>query len=140
MLPSFTASDVGTLSREWWHRCQPQIGQALAIGALFSVLVWSGLAVSQVSPDTLALWGKYQIAQGAAGVGLSSMKITWPGERGESLTSVGELLKTPGLDAWAEPVSREIGDAAALALLCGLFAFVAGAFAGTAPPSGRTWW
>ena len=125
MLPSFTASDVGTLSREWWHRCQPQIGQALAIGALFSVLVWSGLAVSQVPLDTLTLWGKYQFAQGAAGVGLSSMKITWPGERGESLTSVGELLKTPGLDAWAEPVSREIGDAAALALLCGLFAFVA---------------
>ena len=125
MIPSFTASDVGTLSREWWHRCQPRIGQALAIGALFSVLVWSGLAVSQVPLDTMTLWSKYQVAQGAAGVGLSSMKITWPGERGESLTSVGELLNTPGLDAWAEPVSREIGDAAALALLCGLFVFVA---------------
>lgn len=125
MIPSSTASDVGTLSREWWHRCQPQIGQALAVGALFSVLVGSGLTVRQVSLDTLTLWSKYQVARGVAGVGLSSMKITWPGERGESLLSVGELLKTPGLDAWAEPVSREIGGTAAPALLCGLLAFVA---------------
>lgn len=125
MLPSFTASDIGTLSRKWWHRCRPQIGQALAIGALFSVLVWSGFAVSQVPLETLTLWGKYQIARGVAGIGLPSVKITWPGERGESLISVGELLKTPGLDAWAEPVSREIGGAAAPALLCGLLAFVA---------------
>jgi len=125
MIPSFTASDVGTLSREWWHRCQPQVGQALAIGVLFSVLVGSGLTVTQVSLDSLALWSKYQFARGAAGVGLPSMKITWPGERGESLMPVGELLKMPGLDAWAEPVSREIGGAATPALLCGLLAFVA---------------
>lgn len=125
MIPSFTASDVGTLGREWWHRCQPQVGQALAIGALFGVLVGGGLAFKQVSLDTLTLWSKYQVARGVAGVGLSSIKITWPGERGESLISVGELLKTPGLDAWAEPVSREIGGEAAPALLSGLLAFAA---------------
>jgi general secretion pathway protein A len=125
MIPSFTASDVGTLGREWWHRCQPQVGQALAIGALFSILVWSGLAVTQVSLDSLALWSKYQVARGVAGVGLPSMKITWPGERGESLIPIDELLKTPGLDAWAEPVSQEIVGAAAPALLSGLLAFVA---------------
>jgi general secretion pathway protein A len=124
MIPSFTASDVAMLGREWWHRCQPQIGQALAIGVLFGVLVGSGLTVTQVSLDSLSLWSKYQFARGAAGVGLPSMKITWPGERGESLMPVGELLKTPGLDAWAEPVSHEIGGAAAPALLCGLLAFM----------------
>ena len=120
MMPSFTAPDVGMLGREWWHRCQPQIGQALAIGILFGLLVGSWLAVTQVSLDTLTLWAKYQFARSADGIGLSSMKITWPGERGESLTSVGELLKTPGLDAWAEPVSQEIGYAASPALLSGL--------------------
>lgn len=125
MMPSFTASDVGTLGREWWHRCQPQVGQALVIGTLFGLLVGGGLAVKQVSLDTLTLWSKYQIARGVAGIGLSSIKITWPSEPGESLLSVGELLKTPGLDAWAEPVSQEIGSAAAPTLLSGLLAFVA---------------
>jgi general secretion pathway protein A len=125
MMPSFTAPDVGMLGREWWHRCQPQIGLALAIGVLFSLLVGGGLAVKQVSLDTLTLWAKYQFARSAEGIGLSSMKITWPGERGESLTSVEELLKTPGLDAWAEPVSREIGYAASPALISGLLAIVA---------------
>jgi hypothetical protein len=38
---------------------------------------------------------------------------------------VEELLKTPGLDAWAEPVSREIGYAASPALISGLLAIVA---------------
>jgi len=124
-MPNFTALDVGTLGREWWRRCQPQIGQALAIGALLSLLIGGGLAVRQVSLDTLTLWSKYQLARSMAGVGLSSVKITWPGERGESLMSVGELLKTPGLDAWAEPVSQAIGAAASPALLSGLLAVVA---------------
>jgi len=123
-MPGFATVDIGTLGREWWHRCQPQIGQALAIGALLSLLIGGGLAVRQVSLDTLTLWSKYQLARSMAGVGLSSVKITWPGERGESLMSVGELLNTPGLDAWAEPVSQEIGAAAAPALLSGFLAFV----------------
>ena len=89
MMPSFTALEVGALGREWWQRCQPQIGQALAIGTLLGLLVGGGLAVSQVPLDTLTLWSKYQIARVADGVGLSAVKITWPGERGETLTSVG---------------------------------------------------
>lgn len=122
-MPSFTASDVGTLGREWWDRCQPQIGPALAVGLLLSLLIGGGLAVRQVSLDTLILWSKYQFALGANGIGLPSLRITWPGERGEMLTSVGELLQTPGLDAWAEPVSRHVAGAAAPALLAGLLAF-----------------
>ena len=124
-MPGFTALDVGTLGREWWHRCQPQIGQALAIGALLGLLVGGGLTVSQVPLDILTLWSKYQVARVANEIGLSAVKITWPGERGETLTSVGELLQTPGLDAWAEPVSQEIVGAAAPALLSGLLVFMA---------------
>lgn len=125
MMPSFTAPDVGMSGREWWHRCQPQIGQALAVGTLLMFVVWGGLAIQQVSLNTLTLWGKYQLARGGAGVGLSSVKITWPGERGESLLSIDELLKKPELDAWAEPVSQEIGYAASPAFLSGLLVFMA---------------
>jgi general secretion pathway protein A len=128
MMRDFAALDVGTLGREWWHRCQPQIGQAMAIGALFGLLVGGGLAVRNLSLDTLMLWSKYQIARAASGAGLWSAKITWPGERGEADTTVGELLQTPGLDAWAEPVSRQVIGAAAPALLSGFLTFLATLF------------
>ena len=124
-MPGFATVDVGTLGREWWHRCQPQIGQALAIGALLGLLVGGGLAVRHLSLDTLTLWSKYQFARGAGGAGLASVKLTWPGERGEMETTVGELLQTPGLEAWAEPVSRQVIGAAAPALLSGFLAFLA---------------
>ncbi len=124
-MPGFATVDVGTLGREWWHRCQPQIGQALAIGALLGLLVGGGLAVRHLSLDTLTLWSKYQLARGAGGAGLLSAKLTWPGERGEVETTVGELLQTPGLEAWAEPVSRQVIGAAAPALLSGFLAFLA---------------
>lgn len=124
-MPSFTALDVGTLGRAWRDRCQPQIGLALVAGLLLSLLIGGGLAVRQVSLDTLILWSKYQFALGANGIGLPEVRITWPGEGGETLTSVGELLQTPGLDAWAEPVSRHVGGSAAQALLAGLLAFAA---------------
>ncbi|HYM37615.1 MAG TPA: AAA family ATPase [Nitrospiraceae bacterium] len=128
MMPSFTAPDVGMLGREWWHRCHPQIFQALAISTLFGLLVGGGLTVKQVSLDTLTLWSKYQIGRGAAGLGLSSLRLSWPGERGETRTTVGELLQTPGLDAWAEAVSWKIGGAGVTALLSGLLAFIATLF------------
>lgn len=123
MTPGFTSANLDTLRRAWWHRFQPRVGQALAVGALAGILVGSGLAVRQVSLDTLILWNKYQFARGMAGAGFPSVKITWPGERGETLTPVGELLQTPGLDAWAAPVSREIGSLAKPTLLSGLLAF-----------------
>lgn len=124
-MPVFAASDVGTLGREWWRRCQPQFGYALTSGLLVGLLIGGGLAVRQVQPVTLMLWSKYQFAQGAARVGLSSMRLTWPGERGEALVSVDELLKKPGLEAWAEPISQRIGGAATPALLSGFLAFLA---------------
>ena len=93
------------------------------MGALIGVLVGGGLAVRQVPSDSLLLWGKYQIARAVEGAGLSSVAITWPGERGETETTVGELLRTPGLHAWAEPVSREIGGALLPALVCSFLAF-----------------
>ncbi len=122
-MQDFTSDDPGTLGRAWRERCQPQIGQALAMGALIGFLVGGGLAVRQVSPDSLLLWGKYQIAWAAEGAGLSSVALTWPGERGETETTVGELLQTPGLHAWAEPVLREIGSALLPALVCSFLAF-----------------
>jgi len=124
-MPDFAAMDVGTLGREWWQRCQPQIGYALASGALVGLLIGGGLAVRQIQPDTLILWSKYKIARAAAAVGLSSVHLKWPGERGEALTSVDELLKRPGLDAWAEPVSQKIGSAATPSLIGGILAFLA---------------
>src|SRR3990167_5482257 len=75
------------------------------------------------SLDTLILWSKYQFALGANGIGLPSLRITWPGERGEMLTSVGELLQARGWDAGADPVPRHVAGAAAPALLAGLLAF-----------------
>jgi general secretion pathway protein A len=123
MMPDFTSSDPGTLGRAWRERCQSQIGPALVMGALIGFLVGGGLTARQVPPDSLLLWSKYQIAQAAAGAGLSSVAITWPGERGETETTVGELLQTPGLHAWAEPVSREIGAALLPAAVCSLLAF-----------------
>ena len=93
------------------------------MGALIGVLVGGGLAVRQVSPDSLLLWSKYQIARAVDGAGLSSVAITWPVERGETETTVGELLQTPGLRALAEPVSREVGGALLPALVCSALAF-----------------
>ncbi len=122
-MPDFTSADPGTFSRRWQERYRPQIGPALAMGALIGFLVGGGLAVRQVSLDSLLLWSKYQIAQAAEVAGLSSVTITWPGERGEAETTAGELLKTPGLDAWAARVSREIGGALVPAAVCSLLAF-----------------
>jgi general secretion pathway protein A len=125
MMPDFATEDVGTPAREWWRRCLPPINQALAVGVLLGLLVGGGLAVSRLPLDTLTLWGKYQMARGAARVGLSSVKITWPGERGESLMTVDDLLKMPGLEAWAQPVSRNLADTVAPSLLSGTLAFLA---------------
>ncbi len=125
MMPDFADADVGTLGRAWWRRCQPQIGPALAVGALVGLLIGGGLTARQLPLDTLTLWSKYRLARGADGIGLSSLKIMWPDERGEAETTVGELLQTPGLHAWAQPVSNEIGRAVAPALLGGFLAFVA---------------
>ncbi len=122
-MPDFTSADPGTFSRTWRERCRPQIGPALAMGVLIGFLVGGGLAVRQVSLDSLLLWSKYQIAQAAEMAGLSSVTITWPGERGEAETTAGELLKTPGLDAWAAPMSREIGGTLVPAAVCSLLAF-----------------
>lgn len=124
-MPGFAVVDVGTLSRRWWRRCQPRTGPALAIGAVAGFLTIGGLAVGQFSPDTLILWTKYQAARGAASVGLSSMQITWPDEQGESRTTVEALLQTPGLDAWAEPVSNAIVHTIPPALLSGFLALLA---------------
>ena len=124
-MPGFAAVDVGTLSREWWRRCQPQTGPALAIGALVGLLTIGGLATGRLPLDTLILWGKYQAARGAAVVGLSSVQLAWPDEQGDSLTTVDALLKTPGLDAWAEPVSMAIVGTTPPALLSGFLAFLA---------------
>ncbi len=128
-MPYFETWDADRPNREWWHRCRPRIGRTLAVGAvvglLVGLLIGGVLAVRQVQPDTLMLWSKYQFAQGAAAVGLSSVRMTWPGERGEALTSVGEMLKTPGLDSWAELVSRRIAGAALPSLFGGLLAFLA---------------
>lgn len=128
-MPYFETWDADTPTREWWHRCRPRIGLTLAVGALIGLLIGlligGVLAVRQVQPDTLILWSKFKFAQGAAAVGLSSMRITWPGERGEAITSVDEMLKTPGLDSWAELVSRKIDGAVAPSLLGGLLAFLA---------------
>jgi len=124
-MPDFAALDVGTLGRDWWRRCQPQIGYALASGVLVGLLIGGGLAVRQVQPDTLMLWTKYKLARAAAMVGLSSASLTWTGEGGESFISVDELLKRPGLDAWAEPVSQKISSVAAPSLIGGFLAFLA---------------
>jgi general secretion pathway protein A len=123
MMQDFTSSDFGTLGRAWRERCQPQFGPALAMGVLIGFLVGGGLTVRQVPPDSLLLWSKYQIAQAAAGAGLSSVTITWPGERGETETTAGDLMRTPGLNAWAAPVSREIGAALLPAAVCSFLAF-----------------
>jgi general secretion pathway protein A len=123
MMPDFTSSDPGTLGRAWRERCRPQIWPALAMGVLIGFLVGGGLTLRQVPPDSLLLWCKYRIAQAAEVTGLSSVAITWPGERGETDTTVGELLRTPGLHAWADPVSREIGAALLPAAVCSLLAF-----------------
>lgn len=117
-------SDVGMLGRAWWRWCQPRIGRALAIGALVGCLIGSGLTARQLPLETLTLWSKYQFARGAAMVGLASLPITWPDERGNAVVSIEELVKTPGLGAWAEPISRKIGDATALALFGGFLAFM----------------
>ncbi len=123
MIPDFTSANPGTFSRTRRERGQPQIGPALVMGVLIGLLVGGGLAVRQVSLDSLLLWSKYQVARAAEGAGLSTVTITWPGERGETETTVGELLQTPGLDAWAAPVSREIGGALLPAAVCSLLAF-----------------
>lgn len=124
-MPGLADSDVGVLGREWWRRCQWQIGSALAIGALVGCLIGGGLAARQLSLETLTLWGKYQFARGAAAVGLGTLPITWPDERGSAVVAIEELLKTPGLSAWAEPIAQELGAAAAPALVGGFLAFVA---------------
>lgn len=128
-MPYFATWDADMLGRQWRHRCRPWIGRGLAAGVvaglLIGLLIGGVLAVRQVHPDTLVFWSKYKFAQGAAAVGLSSTEITWPGERGEAITSVDEMLKTPGLDAWAEPVSQKIGSVAIPSLLGGFLAFLA---------------
>ncbi len=128
-MPYFATWDAETPGREWWRRCRPRIGRTLAagvlVGVLIGLLIGGVLAVRQVQPDTLILWSKYKFAQGAAAVGLASMQITWPGERGETITSVDEMLKTPGLDSWAALVSQKIGGAALPSLLGGFLAFLA---------------
>src|SRR5512147_2396266 len=100
MMPGFAAVDVGTLSREWWRRCQPRTGPALAIGVLVGFLTIGGLATGRLPLATLILWIKYQAARGAAMAGLSSLQLIWLDEQGVSLTTVEALLKTPGLSAW----------------------------------------
>ena len=124
-MPDFAALDVGTRGREWWRRCQPQIGYALAVSALIGFLIWAGLAVRQVGPDTLILWSKYEFARAADMVGLSSVTLAWPDLRDGSVIPVAELLKRPDLEAWAEPVSKKVGDGGAPALLGGFLAFLA---------------
>lgn len=124
-MQDFAASGVGTLGRDWWRRCQPQIGYALASGLLVGILIGGGLAVRQVQPGTLMLWSKYKVAQAASVVGLSSVRLSWPGERGDDPLSVDELLKKPGLDTWAEPVSKKLEHAATPSLIGGFLAFLA---------------
>ncbi len=135
MMPGFTSADLGTLGRAWRERCRPQIWQALAAGALIGLLVGGGLAIRQVSLDSLLFWSKYQVARVAEGAGLSAVTITWPGERGETETTVGELLQTPGLDAWAEPVSRDIGGALLPAAVCSFLAFAVMLLGGEGKPA-----
>jgi general secretion pathway protein A len=93
------------------------------IGVLAGCLIGGGLAAGRLSLETLTLWSKYQVARAAAMIGLSSMRITWPDERGEADVTVEDLLKTPGLDAWAAPVSKELVGAVPMALFGGLLAF-----------------
>ena len=124
-MPGFAAVDVGTLSREWWRRCQPQAGEALVIGTLVGLLTVGGLAAGRLPLETLILWSKYQSARAADAVGLSSVQLAWPDEQGESLTTVDALLKTPGLDVWAEPVSAAIVGTIPPALFSGFLTFLA---------------
>jgi general secretion pathway protein A len=113
------------ISRGWWRRCRPEAARALTAGTLTGLFVWTGTAFLRIPLDSLHLWGKLQLARIASGLGFASLGVEWPTDNGQALLAVGELLRTPGLDAWASTISMEIAGATVPAAVSGALVFAA---------------
>ena len=106
-----------------WGLGKPRIGQALLIGCTVAILAGSWLTFQRIPLNTLGLWTKYHVAKGLNSIGMSYYEVTWPAESGKALTTVEELIQTPGLQLWADHVSRKVGIVVGPALGSGAMAF-----------------
>ncbi len=106
-----------------WGLGKPRIGQALLIGCTVAILAGSWLTFQRIPLNTLGLWTKYHVAKGLNSIGMSYYEVTWPAESGKALTTVEELIQTPGLQIWADHVSRKVGIVVGPALGSGAMAF-----------------